>query len=140
MFFKFLYRVNSTQWEPTVIFLIKHCLTDAAAYPLIPLIHTYRMVRRNSKCQPFSMCPGWSFQSPLLGTIYDTSLDNYIQWINANLFLSNRSPPQLIWIKQCLILPYRNTVQEAQTFVKMADICCYGVRCGNVWTGGKSLK
>jgi len=25
---------------------------------------------------------------------------------------------------------YRNAVQEAQTFVKMADICCYGVRYG----------
>jgi len=74
------------------------------------------------------MCPGWSFQSPLLETIYDTSLDNYIQWINAKVFLSNRNPPQLICIKQCLILPYRNTIQEAQTFVKMADICCYGVR------------
>jgi len=43
-------------------------------------------------------------------------------------FLSIRSPPQLIWIKQCLILPYRNAVQEAQTFIKMADICCYGVQ------------
>jgi len=74
------------------------------------------------------MCPGWSFQSLPLGTIYDTSLDDYIQWINAKVFLSNRSPPQLIWIKQFSILPYRNAVQEVQTFVKMADICCYGVR------------
>jgi len=48
----------------------------------------------------------------------------------TQIFLSNRSPPQLIWIKQCLILLHRNAVQEAQTFVKMADICCYGVRYG----------
>jgi len=89
-----------------------------------PLIHTYRIIRRNSKNHPFLMCPGWSFQSPLLGTIYGTSLDNYIQWISAIYFLSNRSSPQLIWIKQCLILPYRNAVQEAQTFLKMANICC----------------
>jgi len=95
-----------------------------------PPIHTYHIVSRNSKCQPFLMCPGWSFQSLLLGTIYDTSLDNYIPWVNAKVFLSNRRPPKLIWIKQCLILPYRNAVQEAQTFVKMADICCYGLRYG----------
>jgi len=48
-----------------------------------PPIHTYRIVCCNSKYQPFLMFPGWSFQSLLLGTIYDTSLDNYIQWVNA---------------------------------------------------------
>jgi len=31
---------------------------------------------------------------------------------------------------------YCSTVQEAQTFVKMADILRYGVRYGNMWTGG----
>jgi len=29
---------------------------------------------------------------------------------------------------------YRSTVQEAQTFVKMADILRYGLRYGNMWT------
>jgi len=46
----------------------------------------YSIVRRNSKYQPFLVCPGWSFQSPLLDTIYDTSLDNYIQWVDAKIF------------------------------------------------------
>jgi len=57
-------------------------------------------------------------------------------------FLSNRSSPQLIWIKECLILPYRNAAQEAQTFVKMADICCYGVRYGKCewWESGLHYK
>jgi len=32
-------------------------------------------------------------------------------------------------------IPQRRT--EAQTFVKMADICCYGVRCGKCEWGGK---
>jgi len=56
-------------------------------------------------------------------TLHWTIISNELTQI---FFFSNRSPPQLIWIKQCLNLPYRNTVQEAQTFVKMADICCYG--------------
>ena len=34
------------------------------------------------------MCPSWSSQSALLGTIHDISLDNYIQWIDANNFLT----------------------------------------------------
>jgi len=38
--------------------------------------------------------------------------------VRSNLFESSS-----VW-------SYRNAVQEAQTFVKMADICCYGVRYG----------
>jgi len=71
------------------------------------------------------MRPSWSSQSPILGTIYDTSLDIYIQQVDANVFLSNRSPSQLFLIKQCSILTYHNAVQEAWTFVKVADILRY---------------
>jgi len=64
------------------------------------------------------MRPSWSFQSPLLGTIYDTKLDIYIQWVDENIFLFKERLTQLFLIKQCLILTYRNSVQEAGTFVK----------------------
>jgi len=86
------------------------------------------------------MCPGWSFQSLLLGTIYDTSLDNYIQWVNKKVFLSNRSPPQHFLIKQFLILMYRCAVQEAPTLVKIANICCCGLRYGNCEWGNKFMQ
>jgi len=36
----------------------------------------------------------------------DTSLDSYIQWVDRKMFL-----PQLVWIKQCLILKYFSAVQ-----------------------------
>jgi len=72
----------------------------------------------------------------LLGTIYDSSLDPYIKRLDVNVFLSNRSPSQLHLIKQCLILTYRNAVREAQTFIKMAEICYYSLRYGKVCLGG----
>jgi len=81
-----------------------------------------RIARRSVKCQPFLMCPGRSFQGPLLGTIYCTSLDNYIQWVNAKVFLSNRKLLQHAWIKQYLILTYSKAIQEGQKFLKVADI------------------
>jgi len=74
------------------------------------------------------VCPSWSFRSRLLGTIYDTLYPIIFNEFYAKAFLSNRSPPQLVWIKQSLVLTFRNAVQEAQIFLKVAEICSYVVR------------
>jgi len=43
-----------------------------------PLDTLGRTVGCSVKCQPFSMYPGRSSQSALLGMVYETSLDIYI--------------------------------------------------------------
>jgi len=41
-------------------------------------------------------------------------------------------------LNQAMLDPnYRNTIQEARTFVKMANILCYGLQGGKMCLGGK---
>jgi len=53
--------------------------------------------------------------------------------------LPNGSPPWFFQSSTAWSTPTRiSGYDSARMLTKMADICCCGVRCGNVWTGGKS--
>jgi len=42
----------------------------------------------------------------------------------------------MIFFNQALLDQRIPGYYTARMLIKMADICCCGVRCGNVWTGG----
>jgi len=85
----------------------------------IPLDTLWLIVGPDVKCQLFLMYLGYDLWHPI-----------------GHLYPINRSPPKLFWSKQCLILTYHTTVQEARTLGKMAAILRYGLRYGKVCLGG----